>query len=259
MNAQTLEVRRRILQIAHRYEHGHLPTCFSVIEMLYAIYSTMSHRPQEPDWPERDVFVLSKGHAALGLYAVLAEFGYFTYDEIRFGQFQSPFGCHADRLKIPGVEVSTGSLGHGIAVAGGIALGMQIDGSARRCFTLVGDGESNEGSVWEAVSTATHLKLSNLTILYDNNGSQTRCQPIPNPVERFNAFGCEVLSVNGHDIDQLVEAIGKPSTNVKAIVANTVKGHGCRTFVEEMFAWHHRYPKEDELVMLLEELNEASF
>lgn len=258
MNQKTKEIRRKILQISHENGQGHIPTCFSVIEILYAVYNTMKHRPQEPDWKERDFFILSKGHAALGLYATLAEFGYFDYEQIRFGKFCSPFGCHADRLKVPGVEASTGSLGHGIALAGGAALGFKIGKTEQKAFTLIGDGESNEGSVWEAIAAATHLKLNNLTIFYDNNGSQIRCQPIPNPEERFKAFGCDVHIVNGHDIGEIEKAIAAPCGNVKAIVANTIKGHGCATLINEMFAWHHRSPNADELKKLLEELNETA-
>ena len=154
--------------------------------MLVAVYETMKHDPAKPAWPERDIFILSKGHAALGLYAVLAQYGYFKAEELStFGAFQSRLGCHPDRLKAPGVELSTGSLGHGIAVAVGIALAFRIQKSPRRVFTLIGDGECNEGSVWEAIMVAAHQRLKPLTILLDYNHSQVRSLPIPNPAERL--------------------------------------------------------------------------
>ena len=180
------EIRKNILHASKASGHGHIPTCFSVIEMLCAVYETMKHDPAKPEWPERDVFILSKGHAALGFYAVLAHYGYLKVDELKtYGAFKSRLGCHPDRLKVPGVEASTGSLGHGIGIAVGMALAFRLQDSSRRVFTLIGDGESNEGSVWEAVMVAVNLQLNNLTILLDSNQSQVRSLPIPNPAERF--------------------------------------------------------------------------
>jgi transketolase len=154
-----LRVRELILRSSMASGHGHIPTCFSVVEMLLAVYATMRHNPNNPQWSERDFFVLSKGHAALGHYAVLAEQGYFDPDELKsFGAAHSRFGCHADRFKVPGIEVSCGSLGHGIGVATGMALALKLRQSPRRVFTLIGDGEANEGSVWEAIMVATALR-----------------------------------------------------------------------------------------------------
>src|SRR4051812_4286142 len=178
------QIRRSILSASHASGHGHIPTSFSIIEMLCSVYETMKHDPARPDSPERDVFVLSKGHGALGFYAVLAHYGYFGPEQLAtFGAFQSRLGCHPDRFKVPGVELSTGSLGHGIAVAVGMALAFRLQHSARRVYTLIGDGEANEGSVWEAIMVATNLRLSNLTILCDANGSQLRSLHIDNPAE----------------------------------------------------------------------------
>lgn len=249
-------IRADILAISHRSGHGHVPTCFSVVEALVAVYAAMRHDPARPDWPERDLFILSKGHAALGLYCILARLGYFDIDEVdRFGGFDSRFGCHADRLKVPGIEVSTGSLGHGIGVAVGMALAQKIAGSPRRVFTLVGDGESNEGTVWEAAMVAADRRLDNLTILYDHNGSQRRCLQIPNPAERFAAFGCSVSEVDGHDLADLQEVLAKPTDMPHAVIAHTVKGHGCKTLVDDVFAWHRRSPDAETLGLLMEELH----
>jgi len=252
------EIRRSILRASRASGHGHIPTTFSVIEMLCSVYETMRHDPARPDWPERDIFVLSKGHAALGFYAVLAHYGYLKPEALpTYGAFQSRLGCHPDRLKVPGVEVSTGSLGHGIAVAVGIALAFKIKNSPRRVYTLIGDGESNEGMVWESVMIATNLKLQNLTVLYDANRSQTRSLPIPNPAERFTAFGCDTLEVDGHDLDALKAALAKPATNTRAVVAHTVKGKGCTTLSENMFEWHRKSPTPEQLEQLLNELEAA--
>ena len=151
MDEISKEIRENILRVSNSSGHGHIPTCFSVVEMLRAVYETMRHNPGKPDWAERDIFILSKGHAALGLYCTLAHYGYFPVsDAFSLGAFESRFGCHADRFKVPGVELSTGSLGHGIGVAAGMALAFKLLRNSRRVFVLIGDGESNEGTVWEA-------------------------------------------------------------------------------------------------------------
>jgi len=251
------EIRRNILEASNLSGHGHIPTSFSIVEMLRAVFETMRHDPSNPEWNERDIFILSKGHAALGYYATLAQYGYIPVKELAtFGAFESRLGCHADRLKVPGVEVSTGSLGHGIAVAVGMALAFKIARNNRRVFTIVGDGESNEGSVWESVMVAVNLKLNNLTILFDSNHSQIRSLPIPNPSDRFRAFGCETIEVNGHAMDALMGALAVPCSNVKAIIAKTVKGYGCKTLEKNMFEWHRKSPKFEELPELIKELEE---
>jgi len=256
MTPEGRKIREHILAVAQASGHGHIPTCFSVVEMLLAVYGTMRHRPAEPRWEERDIFILSKGHAALCHYCTLANYGYFLPENVlKFGAFQSGFGCHADHFKVPGVEMSTGSLGHGIGVAAGMALAFKVAKSGRRVFTLIGDGESNEGSVWEAVMVACNLKLNNLTILFDANNSQTRCLPIANARERFSAFGCDAADVDGHDLKALQRALRGESKGVRALVCHTVKGYGCKTLAEEMFAWHRRSPNAEEYKKLLEELS----
>jgi transketolase len=254
------EIRANILHISHHSGHGHIPTCFSIVEMLRAVYETMRHDPKKPDWAERDIFILSKGHAALGLYAVLAHYGYFPISDVfSFGTFESSFGCHADRFKVPGVELSTGSLGHGIGVATGMALGFKLSGSSRRVFVLIGDGESNEGTVWEAAMVAANLKLDNLTVLFDNNCSQSRCLPIARPAEKFSSFGFKVISVDGHDLPAIKEALQNFADGApRVIVSHTTKGKGCPSLVSDIFAWHRRSPNKDELKTLLGELNETS-
>ena len=253
------ETRAEILRISKESGHGHLPTCFSVIEILYAVYNSIRHDPKNPAWYERDIFILSKGHAALAHYCVLAKLGYFNIKEVyTFGAYMTDFGCHADRLKVIGSEVSAGSLGHGIGIATGVALAFKIKNNKRRVITLIGDGESNEGSVWEAVMVSVNLKLDNLTIIYDNNMSHTRGLQILNPDERFKAFGCDVIVVDGHDVDSLQKAIKSGSNKVKTIVANTEKGFGCRTLVENQYEWHRKSPNEAEFAKLIAELDEKA-
>ncbi len=256
MNAACREIRENILHAAFESGHGHIPTCFSVVELLHTLYETMRHDPLKPKWDERDLFILSKGHAALAHYCVLAHCGYFDFEKVKaFGAFGSDFGCHADRLKIPGIEASTGSLGHGIGLAVGVALGLRMKKSDRRVFTLIGDGESNEGSVWEAVMIAVNLKLSNLTVIYDDNRSHSRGLQIKNPAGVFGAFGCKVSEIDGHNTDAIRQALETKPNGVHAIVANTVKGCGCRLLVEEHHEWHRKSPDQVQLRCFLEELH----
>ena len=253
------EIRQDILRIARSSGHGHIPTCFSIVEILLAVYGSMRHNPQDPAWNERDIFILSKGHGSLALYCVLAKLGYFDIDNVySFGGYKSTFGGHADRLKVPGIEASTGSLGHGIGIAAGVALAFKIKKSNRRVYTVVGDGESNEGSVWEAVMAATDRRLDNLTVIYDHNLSHGRGLQIRNPGEKLKAFGCDVMNVDGHDIDALKKALSQRTSNVGAVVANTKKGYGCTTLIENHYEWHRKSPNDTEFNLLMKELDAAA-
>lgn len=259
MKLECKQIRQDILKVSHVSGHGHIPSCFSVVEILYAIYHFMRHDPKNPKWDERDIFILSKGHAALAQYCTLAFFGYFSVEKVySFGGFQSDFGCHADRFRIPGIEASTGSLGHGIGIAVGMALGLKLKGSDRMVYSLIGDGESNEGTVWEAIQVADGLNLSNLTIIYDNNMSHARGLQVKVPDKKLEAFGCNVHVVDGHDVSLLEEAFSTKSNGVKAIVANTVKGCGCPTLAGNHYEWHRRSPSDVVLTTLLEELDAFS-
>jgi len=253
------EIRKSILNISKESGHGHVPTCFSVVEILYAIYGAIRHDPENPSWDQRDIFILSKGHASLAHYTVLAHLGYFDTQQVySYGSFATDFGCHADKLKVPGIEASTGSLGHGIGLAVGMALAFKIDKSTRKVYVLIGDGESNEGSVWEATMVATNLKLNNLTIIYDNNMSHSRGLQIQNPAERFKAFGCRVSEADGHDAAVLKSEIGRNGDMVRAIVANTKKGYGCQTLIDNQYQWHRKSPTESEFETLIGELDEET-
>lgn len=259
MIAACTNIRKNILAIAKSSGHGHIPTCFSIVEALYAVYDFMQHKPDNPSWVDRDIFILSKGHGALAHYCVLANFKYFDINKVHaLGAFMSDFGCHADRLKVPGIEVSTGSLGHGIGVATGIALAFKIKKSPRKIYTLIGDGESNEGSVWEAVMIAVNRKLDNLTILYDDNRSHSRGLQIQDPAAQFRGFGCDVIECPGHDLVALKEALRHPVKGVKVIIAHTEKGHGSSVLVQDQYAWHRRSPNDEEFSALMRELDEKT-
>lgn len=259
MNPACAQIRRDILRCSQASGHGHVPTSFSIIEMLYAVYGTMRHDPVRPDAQDRDLFVLSKGHASLGFYGVLAHFGYFDISEVKtFGAFNSKYGCHPDRLKVPGIELSTGSLGHGIGVAVGMALGFKLARSGRRVYTLIGDGEANEGSVWEALMVGVNLGLTNLTVLLDFNRSQVRSLQIPNPAERFRAFGCDTREVDGHDVEAIRAALRDKPSGVRAIVCRTTKGYGCELLEQNIFEWHRKSPDPAQLEQLLGQLDARS-
>ncbi len=254
-------VRQDILKIAKASGHGHIPSCFSVVEILCAVYGTIRHDPKRPGWDQRDIFILSKGHASLAHYCTLAHLGYFDVARVAsFGSFGTDFGCHADRLKVPGIEVSTGSLGHGIGVAVGMALAFKIKRSERRVAVAIGDGEANEGSVWEALMVAKNLKLDNLIVIYDNNMSHGRGLQITNPAEKLVAFGCRVDEVDGHNVTALKAVLVKAPAEgrPRAVVAQTKKGYGCRTMVCDHYAWHRRCPTDEEFTRLMEELDEEA-
>ena len=250
------DIRKDILNIAFESGHGHIPTCYSIVELVQTLYDTMKNDPSDPDWDERDVFILSKGHAALCHYVVLARKGYFDLEPVcSFGHCGSTFGCHGDRNKTPGVEVSTGSLGHGIGVAVGMAMAFNIQKSDRKVYVLVGDGESNEGSVWEALMVAAAQNLDNLTVIYDNNQSHARGLQIANPGEKLAAFGMNVIEIDGHDPDAIRQAILAETDGPKAILANTVKGKGIKEMSDNHYPWHRRSPSEEELARFMEELD----
>ena len=159
---------------------------------------------------------------------------------------------------LPGVELSTGSLGHGIGVAVGMALGLKLSGSGRKVYVIIGDGESNEGTIWESLMVADDRRLDNLAVLLDNNRSQSRCLAIDKPEDKFSAFGLDTVSLDGHDVAAIKKALGSPGDKPRAIIANTIKGAGCKTLVNDVFAWHRRSPNTQELDMLLGELHETA-
>lgn len=217
---QPLEIRKSILQMRYASGEGHIPSCFSVVEILIALYETiLKYKPESPYWEDRDYFILSKGHASAALYAVLAKVGFIPEkDLLGFAKYESLLGGHPDRNKVPGIEASTGSLGHGFPFAAGIALGLNIKAKPNMVYTLIGDGESNEGSIWETAMVAAHCKLNNLIGILDVNQSTTRCLPLTDIAEKWTAFGWKVYEVGGRDFvalrSRLLEIVTLSEANV---------------------------------------------
>lgn len=247
-----LERSRRIRELVIRMIHasetaGHYGGSLSCVDILVCLYfSLMKHRPNEPDWEDRDRFVLSKGHAAPALYAVLAEAGYFPIRNLwSFKKFGSTLQGHPDMTLVPGVEMSTGSLGQGLSVAVGMALAGKLDRKSYRINVLLGDGEIDEGSVWEAAMAASHYQLDNLTAVLDRNNLQVsgfteshmRLEPVD---EKWKAFGWAVTEIDGHDPRQILSALGsadQDSVKPLLIIARTVKGKGI-DFLENKIGSH---------------------
>lgn len=259
--AKTLRI--EILKMLTEAGSGHTGGSLSAADIVTALYFyKMRHHPNDPKWIERDRFILSKGHAAPVLYAALALSGYFDKSLLRtLRKLGSPLQGHPCSRKLPGIEVSTGSLGQGLSIANGIALGLKLDSLSSRVYCLLGDGEIQEGQVWEAAMTASHYNLDNLCAIIDNNGLQidghccdVMCvEPI---VDKWAAFGWHVLDINGHDMEAIVSALNEAETlkgKPTMIVARTVKGKGV-SFFEGKVEYHGLAPTHEELEKALKEL-----
>lgn len=264
MENKLKEMRKKIFLAAYSAGIGHLPSAFSCIEILFALYlnGIMRYDPENPRWDERDILIFSKGHGSLALYTVLAEAGFFTENELYC--FCSPgtkLGGEPNWLETPGVEASTGSLGHGLSIALGIALALKVDNKDNHVYCLAGDGECQEGSIWEAIMSAPGFKLDNLTCIVDNNHIQ-KMDFISNIIGmdalglQFNSFGWQVKTANGHDImdikNKLTETWVKGSPH--CLIAETVKGKGL-SLMENNPAWHWRMPNKKELEVFCSELD----
>jgi transketolase len=246
LEAHARQVRRNVWRALRAGGSGHAGGSCSAADILAALYfHRLRVRPDEPDWPERDRFVLSKGHANAALGAVLAQAG-FIDDAVldRFYGFESPFGMHPD-IKVPGVEMCTGALGHGLAVAMGMALGARIQKQAFHTFVMLGDGELHEGSNWEAAMAASHYRLANLTAIVDHNkisqsGRVADIIGLDPLADKWRAFGWEVREIDGHAMADLVatlDALPLHPDRPTAIIAHTVKGKGV-SFAEDTYLWH---------------------
>ncbi|NPV60184.1 MAG: transketolase [Actinobacteria bacterium] len=256
------EVRWDIVRMIGLAGSGHPGGSLSCADILVCLYfHKMNHDPKRPDWRHRDRFVLSKGHAAPALYAVLARSGYFDRDELwKLRRLGSMLQGHPDRLKTPGVEISTGSLGQGLAAAVGMALGLRMEGNPARVYALIGDGESQEGGIWEAAMLASHQRLDNLTAILDNNGLQIdgRCCDVVGLGDvpaKWRAFGWEVLEVDGHDVLDICSALDEAEGFQRPcmIVAHTVKGKGV-SFMENNVDFHGKAPTPEEMEKALKEI-----
>jgi len=266
LNIMACRIRTDIVEMLNQAGSGHTGGSLSAADIVTALYfHKMRHNPKDPSWDGRDRFVLSKGHAAPVLYAALARAGYFPVEELgTLRKIGSRLQGHPDMKKLPGVEASTGSLGQGLSIACGMALAAKLDKKDTRIYTLLGDGELQEGQVWEAAMSAAHYRLDNLTAVVDNNGLQidgavkdVMCvDPIP---DKFSSFGWDVISIDGHDMAEVVDALeraalhkGRPT----AIVAKTIKGKGCSLF-EGKVEYHGTPPSDEELKVALEEIGKG--
>ncbi len=258
-----LGMRKTIFRAGYSGGMAHLASCFSALEIIYTLYmkGILRYDPQNPDLPDRDRFVLSKGHGALALYAVLCEAGCLTENELR--SYLKP-DCHIGgepcSRDLKAIEASTGSLGHGLPIAAGMALGQKLDGNGARTFVLIGDGESQEGSVWETAMSAAAMKLDNLIAILDCNGLQKtgRVDETLGAVrwrEKWEAFGWNVTEADGHDVDALTRALHECGTEGKPtmVLAHTVKGKGV-SIMENNPIWHFRIPNRKEKKIFQDEL-----
>lgn len=243
-------IRRHDVEMTHVSGGSHIGAVMSVADIMAVLYAdVLHHRPEEPRWDGRDRVIMSKGHAGAALYAALAECGFFPVEELlTYYQNDSRLSGHISH-KVPGVDLSTGSLGHGLGVAAGMAAAARQDGKSHRVFAILGDGECNEGSVWEAAQTAAHFGLNNLVAIVDHNHMQSLdyCQRTINTgsmADRWRAFGWKVIELDGHDHDALRKALLEESADKPtAIVAHTVKGKGI-PFMEMDILWHYRFPHD---------------
>jgi len=265
IRAEARAIRRHVIEMTGKAGSGHPGGSLSCADILAVLYfgGILRLNPKEPFWPERDRFVLSKGHAAPALYAALARRGFFPEEVLgTLRQFGSILQGHPDCRKTPGVEASTGSLGQGLSIAVGIALAGKLDQKDYHVWALLGDGECQEGQIWEAAMAGSHYKLDNLTAIVDHNHLQIdgRVEEVMSPeplAEKWRAFGWEVFDVQGHDIEMLFEVLrkvsqikGKPSV----VIAETIKGRGV-SFMEGLKDWHGKAPKGEEIERALRELS----
>ncbi len=258
------QTRTALLKMIYEAKTGHTGGSLSSVDILTALfYGVMDIRPQEPKWPDRDRFVLSKGHSVEGYLCILADLGFFPREELAtFSKYGSRQIGHPTN-KVPGMEICSGALGHGLSVAAGMALGAKKTGRSFRTYVLMGDGELAEGSVWEAAMSAANYKLDNLTAIIDRNGLQISgstedVMKLEQLKAKWEAFGWETIEADGHDIPELVNLLnntprleGKP----RMIIAHTIKGKGV-SFMENTAKWHHGVPTAEQLEQALTELKQ---
>ena len=251
--------RRKIVDMVCRGHDGHIPSSFSIIDIISILYKDfLKFNSKDPLWDERDYFILSKGHGCLALYVVLREHGFLTDHDIEsFCKNGGILGEHPDSVKVPGVEASTGSLGHGLPYAVGIALGLRIQNKENRVIVLVGDGECHEGTIWEAANVSSNMELGNLCVIVDWNGSAAQLMPKDDLPAKWRAFGWKTQVIDGHSEEEIKKALqdldfsSRGTPNV--IIARTVKGKGV-PILEGHGVWHHRIPNQAEYQVIMEAL-----
>ncbi|MFC5701999.1 transketolase [Cohnella faecalis] len=266
LKLKAIQIRQDLLRLIHDAKMGHTGGSLSNTDVLTALYyGVMRHDPARPKWEDRDRFIASKGHSVESLWCILADLGYFPKAELStYCQFGTRLIGHPNN-KVPGIEMNTGALGHGLSVSVGMALAAKKDNRPYRVFCIMGDGEQAEGSVWEAAMAGAHYRLDNLVGIIDRNrlqisGTTENVMGLDPLDSKWEAFGWNVVSIDGHDYDELLHTFesapaqpGKPTL----VIANTVKGKGV-SFAENVPAWHHHVPNDAELAQAIEELTAAA-
>ena len=263
LSRRAQEFRINVLDMVYRVQSGHLGGSFSAAEIITTLlFHHIRLNPADPNWLQRDRFILSKGHAAPMLYVALAERGFFPKEDLAtFRQLDSHLQGHPDRLKTPGVEMTSGVLGHGLGVGVGLALAARLDKSSHRVYVLLGDGELDAGVVWEAAMTASKYRLDNLTAIVDRNrvqldGPTEDIMPLDPLRDKWLSFGWHVIGVDGHNVSELMKALDEASRvqgRSTVVIAHTVKGKGV-SFMENDSKWHGRAPNTEEYEIALKEL-----
>ena len=268
MNVEKLEfhaknIRRNIIKMIHNSQSGHPGGSLSIVEILtYLYFERMNIKPENPLFEDRDRLVLSKGHCAPALYAVLSERGFFPENDLMgFRKIDGHLEGHPDMKKVPGIDMSSGSLGQGMSVANGIAIAGKLDKKDYKVYCILGDGEIEEGEVWEAFMTASHYKLNNVCAIVDRNGLQIdgKTKDVMNtePLEdKMRAFGFHVITINGNNFEEIEKAFNEADMvkdKPTAIIANTIKGKGV-SFMENEIGWHGKAPSKEEYDKAMEEL-----
>ena len=258
------KVRIHAVKMVNKGGSSHIGSVLSIVDILAVLYGrVMQYRSSEPKWVNRDRFILSKGHAGAGVYAILAECGFFDIVELaKHYQDGSIFSGHVSHKGVPGVELSTGSLGHGLPVASGMALAAKIDKKTHKVFVVMSDGELDEGSNWEAFMFAAHHGLNNLTAVIDRNKLQSMktteetlsLEPLR---DKLIAFGWNVIEVDGHNHNELFSALDSDTKKPKVIIANTIKGKGV-SFMENEISWHYRTPSGELFDQAMKDLGEKT-
>lgn len=259
LDARSVELRRTMVQMLRSSQRGHLGSALSLVEILRVLYcDILRYDPKNPRWPNRDRCILSKGHGCMALYAILADQGFFPSTELwKFCRNDGILGGHPE-IRVPGVEASTGSLGHGLSIGIGIALNAKYERADYRTFVIIGDGESNEGSIWEAALCASKHRLSNLTVIVDYNkqqsyGSTFEVLDLEPFVDKWRSFGFATAEVDGHNVDELRSVLTKlplEPARPTTIICHTVKGKGIEC-VEDNLNWHHKSGVTEEEIQSL--------
>jgi transketolase len=256
------DLRKEIAKSVYDSNEGHIPSAYSIIDILNYLYENiLKYDPKNPKDENRDYFILSKGHGCNALYVVLKKYGFITQKDIDDKcKTCGILGTHPDRTKVPGIEASTGSLGTGIGMAVGIALGLKIKKKDNMVYCLIGDGESNEGTVWESALVASKYNLNNLVLIMDCNGSADIILPVKNPELKWKSFGFSILNIDGHNIKNIEQAfkilkmtkyLKKPSI----IIMHTKKGKGVSFMEKDFGKWHSKVPNKEELETIYRELD----